>query len=159
MADWLQPPKELPLPGAGTRVNNPDGSFSTERSMGVNIDGREYVLPTLLNGKQATPDEAIEAAKQRGLENYPNFATQEEASEFARNRSEALGAQGTAQEPQQREEEGKVAELLQQLIDATRATVEASDATTEAVREMATAMVEAMGAVKTAIENLNLGLE
>ena len=89
-----------PLPGAGTRVENQDGTFSTERTIGVNIDGREYVIPTLVDGKQLDEQTAVNEAKRRGLQNYPSFNTVEEAEQYAQGRSAAIGgAQPPAQAP------------------------------------------------------------
>jgi hypothetical protein len=88
----MYPPQQEALPGAGVRVENPDGTFSTERTIGVNIDGREYVIPTLVEGRQVSEDEAIQEAQRRGLQNYPSFDTVEKAEEYARQRSEQLGA-------------------------------------------------------------------
>ena len=82
-----------PLPGAGVRVENEDGSFSSERTIGVNIDDREYVIPTLLGGKQASVEEAIKAAKAHGLDKFPSFDTPEQASAYAEQRTNQLGAQ------------------------------------------------------------------
>ena len=79
------------LPGAGTRVENPDGSFSTERTITVGMDGKFFVIPTLLDGKQVTPDQAVKAARIRGMKGYPSFATQEEADTYASGRSKSLG--------------------------------------------------------------------
>ena len=94
------PSRPQPLPGAGVRVDNPDGSISTERTIGVNIDGREYVIPTLVGGKQLTPDQAVNEARRRGLQNFPSFATVEEAENYARNRSQSLGTAAPAAAPQ-----------------------------------------------------------
>lgn len=82
-----------PLPGAGVRVANPDGSFSTERSASVNIDGRERLIPTLVNGNQLSIDSAIQEAAKRGIDNYPNFETPEAAERYAELRTLALGRQ------------------------------------------------------------------
>jgi len=48
------------------QVKNPDGSISTVRSMGVNIDGREILIPTVVNGKVVSNDEAIAHYKKTG---------------------------------------------------------------------------------------------
>lgn len=41
-------------------VRNPDGSVSTIRSIGVNIDGQEVLIPTVVNGKVVSNKEAID---------------------------------------------------------------------------------------------------
>lgn len=42
-------------------VKNPDGSVSTIRSMGVNLGGKEYLIPTVSqDGRLMEPDEAID---------------------------------------------------------------------------------------------------
>jgi len=80
-----------PLPNAGVRVQNPDGSFSTERTIGTNIDGREYVLPTLLGGVQVPPETAVRVARRTGLNKYPSFTTPDQAEKYAAWRSSELG--------------------------------------------------------------------
>lgn len=82
-----------PLPGAGVRVQNPDGSFSSERTIGVNLEGREYVIPTLIGGQQFTTEQAVEEARRRGLKNYPSFGTVQEAEVYAQQRTRQLGKQ------------------------------------------------------------------
>lgn len=48
-------------------VQNPDGSTSTVRSMGVNIDGKEYLIPTVSDdGRVMGDDEAVETFKRTG---------------------------------------------------------------------------------------------
>lgn len=47
-------------------VVNPDGTVSTVRSIGVNIDGKETLIPTVVNGRVVSNDEAIEHYRQTG---------------------------------------------------------------------------------------------
>lgn len=48
-------------------LKNKDGSISTVRSMGVNIGGKEVLLPTVgPNGEDWTPNQAVEAYKKTG---------------------------------------------------------------------------------------------
>jgi len=60
-------------------VPNPDGSFSTEESLSFQDEnGFEIVIPTVVNGKHLTPDEAInhyyQTAEQLGVFNNPTDA-------------------------------------------------------------------------------------
>ncbi len=82
-----------PLPGAGVQVDNPDGTSSSERTISVNLEGKERVIPTLIGGEQFSTDEAIESAYKHGLDNFPSFDTVEEADAYASARSDALGRQ------------------------------------------------------------------
>ena len=63
-------------------VKNKDGSISTERSFSVNIDGKEVLLPTVINGKIVSEEEAIRHYEQTG-EHLGKFDTPEEANEYA----------------------------------------------------------------------------
>ena len=76
-------------------VQNLDGSSSSERTISVEAaelnDGKPTLIPTLVNGKQLSDDEAIRSAIQSRLQ-YPSFKTIEEAGAFAATRSQAGGA-------------------------------------------------------------------
>ena len=63
-------------------VKNADGSISTERSFSVNIDGKETLLPTVINGKIVSEDEAIDHYYKTG-EHLGRFDSVEEAEAYA----------------------------------------------------------------------------
>lgn len=63
-------------------VRNKDGSISTERSFSVNIDGKETLLPTVVDGKIVSEDEAIDHYYKTG-EHLGRFDTVEEAEAYA----------------------------------------------------------------------------
>ena len=63
-------------------VVNRDGSISTERSFSVNIDGKETLLPTVINGKIVDEDTAIDHYLKTG-EHLGQFDTVEEAEDYA----------------------------------------------------------------------------
>lgn len=47
-------------------MKNADGSISTVRSLGVNIDGKEVLIPTVVDGRVVSDDEAIATYKRTG---------------------------------------------------------------------------------------------
>lgn len=47
-------------------TNNPDGSHSTVRTIGVEQNGREYNIPTVIDGKVVSNEEAIAAFQKTG---------------------------------------------------------------------------------------------
>ena len=63
-------------------VRNLDGSKSTEDSFSVNIDGKETLLPTIVNGKRVTEEQAIDHYKKTG-EHLGRFNTPEDATKYA----------------------------------------------------------------------------
>ena len=63
-------------------VRNPDGSVSTVRSLGVNIDGKEVLIPTVVNGKVVSDKEAIDHYVKTG-EHLGIFETPEASTAFA----------------------------------------------------------------------------
>lgn len=73
------------------KIPNADGSFSTERTIGIEADGRHYNIPTIVNGRQVSQDEA--AALWRAGQNpeVGVFQTQAQADTAAPLRSEEIG--------------------------------------------------------------------
>lgn len=63
-------------------VENADGSFSTEISFSVEFDGLQYLLPTVVNGKVVSEDEAIKHFLSTG-EYLGCFETVEECDHYA----------------------------------------------------------------------------
>ena len=63
-------------------VKNADGSISTEASFSVNIDGKEVLLPTIIDGKRVSEEEAIRYYERTG-KYLGKFNTVKEADEYA----------------------------------------------------------------------------
>jgi hypothetical protein len=72
----------LPLDGNRPSYTNAEGKQVSENKIGVGMKGKEYVLPTVVDGKQLTEDEAIERYKNTG-EHMGVFDTIEEANRAA----------------------------------------------------------------------------
>ena len=76
------------------RIRNPDGSYSSERSITVGSDEEGYTnIPTIYEGKQLSHKEAIGRSKKTGIR-YPQFKTLNEALKAAAERSRKLGMYG-----------------------------------------------------------------
>lgn len=66
---------------------------------GVNIDGMERVIPTMVDGKQLSVKEAVAIARRKGLDKYPAFKTVEEANAFAEKNHGNINEDGTLRKP------------------------------------------------------------
>jgi hypothetical protein len=64
------------------RVPNADGSVSTVRTMSIGTDQGEVLIPTVINGRVVSDDEAIRHFEQTG-ENFGTFRTPDEATAYA----------------------------------------------------------------------------
>lgn len=82
-----------------TVVRNPDGSFSREKTITVGIDNRFFNIPTLVNGRQLTGEQAIAEAEKVGVSRFPSFGTMAEAVAAASNRRRAIGIAGARAAP------------------------------------------------------------
>jgi len=47
--------------------------------MTAEIEGRHYVIPSMVGGKQLSGRQAVRVAERMGLRNYPSFATADKA--------------------------------------------------------------------------------
>jgi hypothetical protein len=50
---------------------------------GVAVGDREYVIPTMVDGKKLNVRDAVIIAKQHGLDKYPSFSSRKDADLFA----------------------------------------------------------------------------
>jgi hypothetical protein len=66
------------LNGPG-KIVHPDGSISSLLQMSFESNGKIYNIPTVWNGKQLEPDEAIKAAVSVGLNKFPSYNSEDEA--------------------------------------------------------------------------------
>lgn len=64
------------------RVKNSDGSISTVRSMSINEDGKEILIPTVVNGRVVSEKEAIDAYHKTG-QHLGIFKTEAAATAYA----------------------------------------------------------------------------
>jgi len=84
------------------RVKNPDGSISTVRSMGVNIDGKEVLIPTVHpDGYIMSDDDAIAHYRQTG-QHLGKFSTPAESDAYAQQLHEDQAKQYAPQPPRTR---------------------------------------------------------
>lgn len=65
------------------KVKNSDGSISTVRSIGVNIDGKEVLIPTVVGNRVVSEKEAIEHYKQTG-EHLGMFKSARDSTAYAK---------------------------------------------------------------------------
>lgn len=64
------------------QVKNPDGSISTVRTIGVNVDGEEVLIPTVINGRVVSDKEAVNHYRKTG-EHFGKFSSPEASTDYA----------------------------------------------------------------------------
>ena len=84
------PPQSDPRTGKPI-LQNPDGSVSTERTIGVEADGKHYLIPTIVAGKPVSREEAIARWRAGSNQAVGVFRTREDADRAAAARSQWLG--------------------------------------------------------------------
>ena len=72
---------------------------SNVKMAGVNMDGMERVIPTMVDGKQLSVKDAAALAHKNGLDKYPSFKTVEEANAFAEKNHGSINEDGTLRKP------------------------------------------------------------
>lgn len=85
------PTGSTPIDTSRPILNNPDGSFSTERTITVEMDGRHYNIPTIVNGQQVTPDQAVQLFRAGKNPAVGVFGSAQEANAAAQARSQQIG--------------------------------------------------------------------
>ena len=75
----IPPQATQPFPPKHPSVQNPDGTTSNVKTSTVEIDGRHYVIPTMVGGEQLEAGAATDVAIKQGLHKYPSFGTADEA--------------------------------------------------------------------------------
>ena len=82
-------PAGFPYDFGRPRLQNPNGTFSTEETITVGFGDRYYNIPTIWAGQRVPPEVAVRLAEsqmKRGTA-FPNFSSLEEAEKQARLRS------------------------------------------------------------------------
>lgn len=74
-------------------VRNPDGSISTVRSMSVNIDGQEVLIPTVSDDGRVLSDQDAIAEYQRTGRHLGKFSSPEAATRYAEQLHQSQAAQ------------------------------------------------------------------
>lgn len=87
------PADDLNIDTSRPAIENGDGSYSTERTITIEVDGRYYVIPSIVGGRALSEEEATDAWR-RGAnpEVHSPFDNLGEAEAYARWRSASIPA-------------------------------------------------------------------
>ena len=83
------------LPSGRPIIKNDDGSFSTERTRTIEVDGKWVNIPTMFDGREVSEDEAFEIMRENGFRDPETgkrpkkFSTKEKAIKAAESGSKA----------------------------------------------------------------------
>lgn len=80
-----------PIDTSRPKLDNADGTFSTEKTIGFDADGKYYVVPTIVNGRRLSSDEAIAAWGRGENKEVGVFNSREEGDAYAKNRTDEIG--------------------------------------------------------------------
>ena len=83
-------------------LHNPDGTISSERSFSIGEDGKEVLIPKIVNGKELSNEEAIAHYKKTGenMGKFKDVASADAYAERAHNRSMEQPAYPAKQSPE-----------------------------------------------------------
>jgi cell division septum initiation protein DivIVA len=87
-----KPGFRAPLYPKRPRLQNPDGTYSTESTITVESDGLHYVLPTVIEGKRHDNPEAIQMWQQGSNEPVGVFGDANLADRYAQERHQQTEA-------------------------------------------------------------------
>lgn len=72
-------------------LDNPDGSFSTERTITIESNGKYFNIPTIVGGQQQSQEDAIRLWRSGNNKEVGSFNTLEDAVSTAERRSSEIG--------------------------------------------------------------------
>lgn len=88
---FVDPDSVAPIDLNRPKLQNADGSFSTERTITIEADGKHYLIPTIVNGKQLPEQQAISEWASGRNNHVGVFGSASEADAAARSRSSQIG--------------------------------------------------------------------
>jgi hypothetical protein len=93
-------------------LKNPDGSVSTTSSISIEEDGREILIPTVVNGKRISQQDAIDRYHRTG-EHLGKFTTPDAADAYAQSlhNRQARTLDGGSSEPTLQDQMGEAAKI------------------------------------------------
>ena len=85
------------FPTKHPHVKNKDGGQSNVLLGTFGINDRQYVIPTMVEGKKLSPKQAVDTAMQYGIKKYPSFNTVKQADAWAKKYHGKILPDGTIQ--------------------------------------------------------------